>query len=68
MLTLKHFGGEVMQRYIKWLIALAIGFAFWSYWHTPNSGIQNSAHYQVVNGVHQFAVWPARDAAIAQRG
>ncbi len=43
-----------MQQYIKWLIALAIGFAFWSYWHTPNSGIQNSAHYQVVNGVHQF--------------
>ena len=43
-----------MQRYIKWLIVVAIGLGLWCYWHAPNSGIQNSAHYQLVDGVHQF--------------
>lgn len=41
-----------MNRYIKWLIALAIGYALWSYWAAPHSGIQDSTDYQVVDGVH----------------
>ncbi|OTG65848.1 hypothetical protein [Acinetobacter silvestris] len=44
-----------MNRYIKWLIALAIGYALWSYWAVPHSGIQDSTDYQVVNGVVQHS-------------
>lgn len=43
-----------MNRFLKYLIIFAIGFALWSYWLKPDKGISDAADYQTTEGIHQF--------------
>ncbi|NNH39557.1 hypothetical protein [Acinetobacter terrae] len=43
-----------MNRFLKYLIIFAIGFALWSYWLKPDKGISDAADYQTTAGSHQF--------------
>ena len=43
-----------MNRFLKYLIIFAIGFALWSYWLKPDKGISDAADYQTTAGIHQF--------------
>lgn len=43
-----------MNRFLKYLIIFAIGFALWNYWLKPDKGISDAADYQTTEGIHQF--------------
>ena len=43
-----------MNRFLKYLIIFAIGFALWNYWLKPDKGISDAADYQTTAGIHQF--------------
>ncbi|MGA8882084.1 MAG: hypothetical protein WB445_00450 [Acinetobacter sp.] len=43
-----------MNRYFKWLLILAVGFALWSYWQKAERGIAYAPDYRSAGGVHQF--------------
>ena len=43
-----------MNRFLKYLIIFAIGFALWSYWLKLDKGISDAADYQTTEGIHQF--------------
>ena len=43
-----------MNRFLKYLVILAIGFALWNYWLKPDKGISDAADYQTTAGIHQF--------------
>lgn len=43
-----------MNRFLKFLIIFAAGFALWSYWLNPDQGVSDAPNYQFAEGVHQF--------------